>query len=92
MIFIKSRYSSEPLKAIVLKTQNKTSISVFRNPPKNLNNRKVKYYRWVDGDRIDRVAHSVLGDPELWWRIMDVNPEINDPHSISPGDVIRLPQ
>jgi nucleoid-associated protein YgaU len=92
MIFIKSRYSSEVIQAIVFPNTKKTTMTVFRMPPKNLNNKKVKYYRWRQGDRIDQVAYTVFEDPELWWKIMDANPEITDPNNISPGDVIRIPQ
>lgn len=30
-------------------------------------------YRIVEGDRIDRLAAAVLGDPEQFWRLPDAN-------------------
>jgi prophage DNA circulation protein len=37
------------------------------------------------------VALKLLGDAELWWRILDFNPEINDPVNIVGGTVLRIP-
>jgi len=48
-------------------------------------------YEWVDGDRLDTLANKFLGNPQLWWKIMDLNPEIIDPTSIAPGTLLRLP-
>ncbi|MBC9251677.1 hypothetical protein A9179_15495 [Pseudomonas alcaligenes] len=38
-------------------------------------------YRIVEGDRIDRMAAAVLGDPEQFWRLPDAN------GSLSPGEL-----
>lgn len=50
-----------------------------------------KYYVWTEMDRIDRVAGEFLKDPDLWWRIMDANPEVANPLDIAVGQVIRIP-
>lgn len=54
---------------------------------------KVKYYVYTMkiGDRVDVLASVIYGKPELWHKIMDVNPEILEPFSIAPGTVIRIP-
>jgi nucleoid-associated protein YgaU len=44
-----------------------------------------------DGDRFDTLAASLWGDPELWWRIADINPEVVYPSDLQPGTVIRVP-
>lgn len=49
------------------------------------------YYTWVEGDRIDTVAFNLYNDPEMWWTIMDANPEIIDPQNIAPGTNLRIP-
>ena len=49
------------------------------------------YYTWSSSDRIDLVSLKLLGDAELWWRILDFNPEINDPVNIVGGTVLRIP-
>jgi hypothetical protein len=40
---------------------------------------------------MDMVAASLLGSPDLWWRIMDYNPEIIDAFNIPIGTVLRIP-
>jgi hypothetical protein len=48
---------------------------------------------WVtQGDRLDLIAARVLGDPEFFWRICDVNPVLN-PLELTrePGKRIFLP-
>jgi len=49
-------------------------------------------YRWSDGDRIDTLAYRLLGDSRLYWRIMDLNPQILDPTGIQPGTSIVVPR
>lgn len=31
----------------------------------------------VQGDRLDVLASRYVGDPQLWWRIADANPELD---------------
>lgn len=91
MIFLTSRYVTSPVVAVYMPNTNTTTISVFRSPSSLTKGRSVKYYQWREGDRIDQLASRVLGDPELWWRIMDVNPDIYDPYDLTPGDLLRIP-
>lgn len=42
-------------------------------------------------DRWDTLAVKHLGDPQLWWRIADMNPELFDPRALRPGLTIRVP-
>lgn len=48
-------------------------------------------YTWGEYDRLDRIASRYLGDPLLWWKIMDANPIIQNPSDIRPGTQIRIP-
>jgi hypothetical protein len=66
-----------------------SQISVDRTFP----SASVKYgfYVWADNDRVDLVAYDQLGSENLWWQIMDINPEIIDPFNIAPGTTIRIP-
>lgn len=50
-----------------------------------------RLYQVQAGDRWDRIAHRYLGDPQLWWRLADLNPELFDPRALRPGILIRLP-
>jgi nucleoid-associated protein YgaU len=49
------------------------------------------FYTVQPGDRWDRIAHRIYGDPTLWWRIADMNPELFDPRALRPGTIIRVP-
>jgi nucleoid-associated protein YgaU len=55
---------------------------------------KVSYteYTWTVGDNLDYLAAVFLGNPKLWWQIMDINPTISNPLEIEPGTVIRIPR
>lgn len=89
MIFLDSRYADGKLyKAQDSRTQ-KYQVSVFRIFPTDTASYFI--YDWVETDRIDNVANKFLGSPNLWWRIMDFNPDIIDPFNIAPGKQIRIP-
>jgi hypothetical protein len=49
-------------------------------------------YRVLQGDRIDVVAGSVLGEPLFYWRICDANLALDpDEATATPGAFIRIP-
>lgn len=52
---------------------------------------RFRLYQVQAGDRWDDIALTVLGDPQLWWKIADINPELFDPRALRPGILIRLP-
>lgn len=89
MIFLDSRYVDGKLFKARDARNQKYQVSVFRVFPTDLASYFI--YEWVETDRIDNVAHRFLGSPNLWWRIMDFNPDIIDPFNISPGTPIRIP-
>jgi len=47
-------------------------------------------HRVRQGDAIDLIARRRLGDEQLWWRVLDVNP-LRYPLELTPGEQIRLP-
>jgi hypothetical protein len=89
MIYTDSRYAD----GLILKAQDARTetyrLAVYRKFPDA--KFPFYYYTWVLGDRIDLVANDLLGSPNFWWKIMDANPEIIDPFSISIGATIRIP-
>jgi hypothetical protein len=89
MIYSDSRYAN----GTIIKAQDARNdtykLAVYRNFPNAKTN--FYHYTWVDGDRIDIVANALLGSPTFWWKIMDFNPEIVDPFSITVGTNIRIP-
>jgi hypothetical protein len=89
VIYADSRYARGIFfKAYNLK--NKTySLTVLRRFPVDQSN--FYYYVWRERDRVENVAARLLGDANLWWRIMDYNPEVIDPINIAAGTPIRIP-
>jgi nucleoid-associated protein YgaU len=50
-----------------------------------------KAYRVQPGDTLQAVANEAYGDPTLWRPIATAN-NIEDPRSLAPGDVLRVPR
>ena len=90
MLKTTSRYADGTFGVVADRHAEQPTLHVFRNfnVPDN-----VKYYVYTikSGDRVDVLASTIYGKPELWHKIMDVNPNILDPFSIAPGTVIRIP-
>jgi hypothetical protein len=42
-------------------------------------------------ETIDGIAYTYFGDPTQWWQIANVNPEILDWNSLTPGQTILIP-
>jgi hypothetical protein len=87
MIYVDSRYADGNV--ISIETNKGASIAVLRQFPEQ--SAGFYSYVWKEKDRIDMVANNLLGSPDLWWRIMDFNPEIINPFVISVGTTIRIP-
>jgi hypothetical protein len=47
-------------------------------------------HTWTAGDRIDKLAKRYLDDDDYGWLILLVN-QINNPFSIAPGTVLKIP-
>ena len=46
----------------------------------------------AEGDRLDAIAATEIGDPELWWRIADANRAMNPPELLQPtGRTLAIP-
>lgn len=90
MLSTTSRYADGIFGPVVDRHSTKPTIYVYRdfNVPHSVN---YYVYTMKIGDRVDVLASVIYGKPELWYKIMDVNPEILEPFSIAPGTVIRIP-
>lgn len=89
MIFLDSRYVDGPVFKAYDSRTNTYELTVFRQFPSYLS--KFYIYEWKETDRIDALAKQVLGKVDLWWQILDLNPEILDPFNIAPGTQLRIP-
>lgn len=88
-IYLDSRYADGPLfKARDPRTGNHLA-TVFRSWPSY----RLTFFTYTvnEIDRIENIAVKFLGSSELWWRIMDLNPEILNPFEIPAGTELRIP-
>ena len=49
------------------------------------------YYTVVQGDTIDGIAYKFYGNANLYWAIMDSNPQLMSELDINVGDVLMIP-
>lgn len=89
MIYADSRYATGSIFQAFNSHSNSYAVTVTREFPTD--SAKFYNYSWRERDRMDMVAASLLGSPDLWWRIMDYNPEIIDAFNIPIGTVLRIP-
>jgi hypothetical protein len=89
MIFTDSRYATGILAKTVDARTNENEVALFRQFLSESSS--FFYYTWSQKDRIDLIANEFLGDPSLWWIIMDYNPEISNPLDIPLGTILRIP-
>jgi hypothetical protein len=89
MIYTDSRYASGLFLKAYSANRNSYNLSVMRQFPTDQSS--FYYYGWRERDRIENVAARLLGDSNLWWRIMDYNPELSDPFNIPVGATVRIP-
>ena len=89
MIFLDSRYVDGTLVKTWNSRKSQYDLVVLRNWSTYV--QSYFLYNWVETDRLDNLANKYLGNPSMWWEIMDINPEILDPFSIVPGTQLRIP-
>jgi nucleoid-associated protein YgaU len=91
-IYLGSRYATQQVHAATDTKGVVRQVVLRRVTPLLDSTASLPTYIWRDGDRIDSVALDLLGAGNKWHTIMDVNPEISDPASLQPGDVLRYPR
>ena len=89
MIYTDSRYATGLIGYINDARLSQNQLSVYRTFPSLTT--KFTTYTWTSEDRIDVIATEFLGSSSLWWKIMDINPELVNPFSIPPGTTLRIP-
>jgi nucleoid-associated protein YgaU len=89
-IYLDSRYANGPLFKARDARKDVTVATVFRAWPTYIS--KFVLYEVTEVDRIENIAVKFLGNSELWWQIMDLNPEVLNPFEITPGTLLRIPR
>jgi hypothetical protein len=79
-------------KNIVYKTSNNKPYYKGKLYPDVPYSETDEYIITVDGDRLDTIAYSYYGDPELWWIISVANNNITRGSLYpQPGTQLRVP-
>lgn len=89
MIYLDSRYADALLYRALDARTGKYNVTVLRQYP--VYNTSFSYHEWKETDRLDVLGIKYFGNPSLWWKIMDLNPEILDPFTIPYGTQLRVP-
>jgi hypothetical protein len=89
MIYTDSRYATGVVARSFDSRNNRFGVTIFREFPAS--SAEYFYYTWTEKDRIDEISTQFLGDPSLWWVIMDYNPEQLNPLNIPIGTLLRIP-
>ena len=89
MIFNDSRYATGNLKRVINGKNTRPDLAVYRVFPSSI--ARFYLYEWTERDRVDYVAAKTLGSSNMWWKIMDYNPEIINPFAIPVGTMVRIP-
>lgn len=80
-----SRYVKTPLfmrgdtPVMGIRTRNKFNLA------------EATYYTVIQGDTIDGIAYKRYNNAQLWWAIMDANPQYQSELEIKAGDVLCIP-
>lgn len=88
MITPLSRYRN--FKLVTEEINGKSTIFIAENQPQ-VTVFQYTFYTVTFADRIDNIANSFLGNPTLWYKIAQVNPQIMNWLNLQPGTVIRIP-
>jgi hypothetical protein len=89
MIYLGSRYENAEVTYVLDARLGSTRATVFRDLPEDL--AASKYWYWREEDRLDSVSKRFYDSPNEWWRILDANPELDNPHNIPPGTKVWIP-
>lgn len=89
MIYADSRYADGYLQKSLDSRTGIYTVGVLRHFPEESSH--YYYYVWTERDRLDKLALERLGNVDLWWRILDYNPEIGNGLDIPVGTTLRIP-
>jgi len=89
-IYISSRYYNQTIDYVQLEENGDIKPIVFYQFD-DLSGKNYTVYTVVQGDRLDRLSYKFFGRPDLWWAIVEYNPELQNFINLAPGTVLRVP-
>lgn len=89
-IYISSRYYNSTIDYLQLEYGSDIKPIVFYSFD-DLYNKKYTTYTIAQGDRLDQLSYKFFGRPDMWWAIVEYNPEVQDFINLTPGITIRIP-
>ncbi len=84
-----SRFADLPVLRVLAPDGTFRQVIALRIEPPT-DNSNLNRHLIIQGEAIDLLAQRFYADEGLWWRILDVNPEVY-PLDIQAGDVLNLP-
>jgi nucleoid-associated protein YgaU len=86
MVYEGSRYANT---GMYLKDNAKGVLKIRRRA--RFSGERASWHTWVASDTLAGLAWKLYGNAQLWWAIMDANPQYQHEGEIAPGDVLMLP-
>lgn len=85
-VFKGSRYVQTP---VYVRSGDTLILDVRTRNKFNLD--RASFYTVVQRDTIDGIAFKLYGNAQLWWAIMDANPQYQTELEIKAGDILVIP-
>lgn len=59
---------------------------------KSIDTTSANYHRFVEGDTLDGISFRYYGRSDLYWVILDCNPQYQTELDIQVGDLLTIPE
>ena len=89
-IYVGSRYEEDTVDRVRAGSEDYAA-AVYHQAPPLVQVFSYGLHYVVQGDRLDMLAATYLGDAELSWVLANANPELFYPDDIPAGTVLRIP-
>ena len=85
MIYAGSRYSDTSL-------YNRDGVNIFeRRELRDFSTQDSTKHIVIQSDALSTLAHLYYGDAQLWWVILEANPQYSTVFDINVGDILVIP-
>lgn len=89
-IYASSRYYNSTVDFISF-ARNSDIYPFIIYQPDVLVNISYKVHVVIEGERLDQLSFRYFNRPDMWWAIVEYNPEIRDFFNIPAGTLLRIP-